>query len=187
MSIYRDPRTSSATSRYESLGDWRTRGATQGGVSIPQSTPAPQPTSYNTQPALGNQTTTSQPTSYNTQPVLNNQTPASQQQTPSYNTQPSSQPSSSSSQLSSDPYIYFSGQGPGSNYAGQTSPGYDPSKLPQIAIPSMQTWARMGPQFQQQYGGYKQAQTGATPEQSYWNIMSMAPPSGNYKGLRRVR
>jgi len=36
----------------------------------------------------------------------------------------------------------------------------------------------MGPQFQQQYMGYKQAQTGAIPEQSYWNIMRLAPPQG---------
>ena len=77
-----------------------------------------------------------------------------------------------------DPYSYFSGNSPYGNYAQQVAQGYDPSQLPRLMIPSLQTWARMGPQFQQQYYGYKQAQTGAIPEQSYWNIMRLAPPSG---------
>lgn len=77
-----------------------------------------------------------------------------------------------------DPFSYFSGNSPYGNYAQQVAAGYNPSQLPRLMIPSMQTWARMGPQFQQQYMGYKQAQTGAIPEQSYWNIMRLAPPQG---------
>lgn len=84
---------------------------------------------------------------------------------------------SAPSQIPQDPFAYFSGAGQG-HFAGQVAPGYDPSQLPRLRIPSLQTWARMGPQFQQQYFGFRQAQTGAIPEQSYWNIQRLAPPSG---------
>ncbi len=73
--------------------------------------------------------------------------------------------------------------------AGQTIPGWSPTNMmgiPELTNPSAQYQARMGPTAQQQYYGYQQAKTGATPEQSQWNLWSMAPPSGN-RGLTQVR
>ncbi len=76
--------------------------------------------------------------------------------------------------------------------AGQALPGWTPSGslsgLPELTTPSMQYQARIGPTSQQQYGGYQQARTAATPEETQWrNWMTTAPPSGQYRGLRRQR
>lgn len=68
-----------------------------------------------------------------------------------------------------------------------TMTGYDPTLLPQLLNPSSQYWARMNPQLQQQYYGYEQARTGATPEATQWRLWSMAPPSGTYRGLNYRR
>jgi len=73
--------------------------------------------------------------------------------------------------------------------AGQTMPGWNPENMtgmPQLINPSAQYQARMGPTAQQQYYGYEQARTGATPEESQWRLWSYAPPSGN-RGLTQVR
>jgi hypothetical protein len=73
--------------------------------------------------------------------------------------------------------------------AGQTMPGWNPENMtgiPQLINPSAQYMARIGPTAQQQYYGYEQAKTGATPEESAWRLWSYAPPSGN-RGLTQVR
>ena len=70
---------------------------------------------------------------------------------------------------------------------GQTIPGYDPSKLPQTLVPSMQYWQRMGPQSQQQYSGYQQAAHGWVPEESQWRVWQRAAPAAQNPGLRYRR
>jgi len=74
--------------------------------------------------------------------------------------------------------------------AGGAIPGWTPesmTEMPSLINPSAQLWARMGPAPQQQYMGYEQARTGATPEDVQWWIQQSAPPSGMYGGLRYAR
>jgi hypothetical protein len=73
---------------------------------------------------------------------------------------------------------------------GQPIPGWTPeemSGMPALLNPSAQYWARMGPTAQQQYYGYKQARTGATPEETQFRLWSSSPPSGQYRGLTYTR
>ena len=78
-----------------------------------------------------------------------------------------------------------------SDYAvGSTIPGWSASnmgQMPGLTTPSTQYTARMGPTAQQQYMGYQQARTGATPEETQFRLWSMAPPSGRNRGLTQVR
>ncbi len=61
-----------------------------------------------------------------------------------------------------------------------SSPGIpDYSKLPYQLNPSMQYYARLGPDHQGQYQSYQRAKTGQTPEQIQWNLWNMAPPGGS--------
>jgi len=78
--------------------------------------------------------------------------------------------------------------------AGEKIPGptweqEDPNlkKLPELTTPSAQYFARMGQQGQQQYMGYEQARTGATPEMTDWRLWSQAPPSGRNPTMTRTR
>lgn len=50
--------------------------------------------------------------------------------------------------------------------------------LQPLITPSAQYWQQISPQSRQQYQGYEQARTGATPETSQWRIWQMAPPRG---------
>jgi len=66
---------------------------------------------------------------------------------------------------------------------GAPLPGWNPSGeslggLPQLYTPSTQYMARTTPSAQQQYAGYEQARTGATPEDVDWRLWSQAPPGG---------
>ncbi len=72
--------------------------------------------------------------------------------------------------------------------AGAPIPGWQAgaptmAELPQLTNPGIQYQARMGPTALQQYYGYQQARTGATPTESQWRLWSQAPPSGSSKGL----
>lgn len=84
--------------------------------------------------------------------------------------------------------------------AGQPIPGWqapaagqmygqapDMTGMPELTTPSAQYWARMGPTAQQQLLGYRQARTGARPEETQFRRWSAAPPSGQYRGLTRAR
>lgn len=73
---------------------------------------------------------------------------------------------------------------------GGAIPGWsaeDMSRIPELLTPSAQYLARMGPTSQQQYYGYQQARTGASPEETQWRLWSQAPPSGLAAYLRRER
>ena len=75
----------------------------------------------------------------------------------------------------------FAGQAPTvgqpiPNWAGtQTNKTFAPT----LSQPSEQLWARMTPDARQQYLGYQQWQTGASPEVQLWRMRATAPPSGN--------
>jgi hypothetical protein len=56
--------------------------------------------------------------------------------------------------------------------------------LPDLLNPSAQYMARLAPSMRQQYYGYQQADTGATPEDTQWWLGNMAPPGGQNTGLR---
>ena len=75
--------------------------------------------------------------------------------------------------------------------AGQEIPGYqagvESMNLPELTRPSAQYMSRISPSARQQYGGYEMARTGQTPEDISWRLWSQAPPSGGYKGARRLR
>jgi len=62
-------------------------------------------------------------------------------------------------------------------------PNYNPALLPTLLRPSAQYTGRMNPDELDQYYGYQQAKTGATPEKTRWNLWNTAPPSGQYRGL----
>lgn len=74
---------------------------------------------------------------------------------------------------------------------GGTSPTPEPylplGGLPQLTRPSQQYMARMGPTAMQQYYGYEQARTGASPQEQMWRLQQMAPPGGRYSGLTWLR
>jgi len=74
--------------------------------------------------------------------------------------------------------------------AGEAIPGWGAESMtgmPELTRPSRQYQARMGPTAQQQYLGYAQARTGATPEETQFRLWSGAPPGGAYKGLQYAR
>lgn len=75
--------------------------------------------------------------------------------------------------------------------AGQSIPGYNPQgqsmNLPELTRPSAQYMNRIAPSQRQQYYGYEQARTGATPEDVQWRMWSGAPPAGQNPGLRYTR
>ena len=73
---------------------------------------------------------------------------------------------------------------------GQNIPGYtatDMKGMPTLLNPSTQLFARLAPSMQQQYAGYQQAQTGATPEDTAWLLANAAPPAGRNTGFRYQR
>ena len=71
--------------------------------------------------------------------------------------------------------------------AGQALPGYNPQgnnmNLPQLTTPSNQYMNSIAPSSRQQYYGYQQAATGATPSDTQWLQWGGALPGGQYKGL----
>ncbi len=74
--------------------------------------------------------------------------------------------------------------------AGQNIPGYNATNMkgmPSLLNPSTQLYSRMAPSMQQQYAGYQQAQTGATPEDTAWLLRNQASPSGRNVGFRYNR
>lgn len=72
----------------------------------------------------------------------------------------------------------------GTAIAGQPAWTGDFTGMPQLLRPSAQYQARMGPTALEQYYGYQQARTGATPEETQFRRWSTAPPSGYFAGLR---
>lgn len=97
-------------------------------------------------------------------------------------------------------YASYTGQAPvvqpwmqplmGGYQAGQQIPGWSASggsAMPELTRPSAQYQARMGPTALQQYAGYQQARTGATPEETAFRLGSTAPPSGRRSTLRWMR
>ena len=74
---------------------------------------------------------------------------------------------------------------------GGAIPGYQGTAgmtgMPSLINPSRQYQARMGPTAQQQYYGYQQAQTGATPEEMQFRLWSQSPPGGRFGGLTYQR
>lgn len=52
--------------------------------------------------------------------------------------------------------------------------------LPYLYNPSRQYQARMSPAMYQQYLGYEQMRTGATPQDIDWRLASMAPSTARY-------
>lgn len=75
----------------------------------------------------------------------------------------------------------------GGGYPGINDPYYPLGGLPQLTRPSRQYQARMGPTAQAQYEAYMQATTGITPEELQWRLWNLAPPGGQYTGLRYTR
>lgn len=75
--------------------------------------------------------------------------------------------------------------------AGAAIPGYQATGqglgLPELAPPSRQYQARMGPTAQQQYFGYEQARTGASPEETQFRLWSQSAPGGKSSGLSWMR
>ena len=73
---------------------------------------------------------------------------------------------------------------------GETIPGYTRGELvnlPELQRPSAQMWARMGPTSQQQFLGYRQARTGARPEETQFRLQAASPPGGRFGALRWTR
>jgi hypothetical protein len=72
---------------------------------------------------------------------------------------------------------------------GQPIPGFKGiegmKEMPELTRPSAQYQARISPTALQQYYGYRQARTGARPEDIEFRLWSTAPPSGRYAGLSR--
>ena len=70
---------------------------------------------------------------------------------------------------------------------GEPIPGYNPQgasmNLPQLMSPSAQYMSRIAPSAQAQYAGYQQAATGATPQDTNWQLWNRSAPSGQYGGL----
>ncbi|GAI07362.1 unnamed protein product, partial [marine sediment metagenome] len=82
------------------------------------------------------------------------------------------------------PELQAGGAIPG--WMGTQETGQPMTTLPELLRPSAQYWGRMGPQAQQQYLGYRQARTGAIPEQAQWMQQGYAPPGGG-RGLTYAR
>jgi hypothetical protein len=56
--------------------------------------------------------------------------------------------------------------------------------LSPLLAPSAQYMSRIAPSSQQQYAGYQQALTGATPQDTSWLLNQSTAPGGNFGGLR---
>jgi hypothetical protein len=61
------------------------------------------------------------------------------------------------------------------------------SDLSALTTPSAQYMNSIAPSARQQYQGYEQARTGATPEDTQWRMWAYAPPSGQFGGARYTR
>ena len=59
--------------------------------------------------------------------------------------------------------------------------------LPQLTTPSAQLQARWGPTAQQQFLGFRQARTGATPQETQFRLGSQRAPTGSFGGFSRFR
>lgn len=75
---------------------------------------------------------------------------------------------------------------------GQPIPGLQLSEgmfqnLPQLRTPSAQLQARWGPTAQAQFLGYRQARTGAAPEETQFRLGAQRAPTGAYGGFSRFR
>lgn len=68
-----------------------------------------------------------------------------------------------------------------------TYPALQAGQLPWLMNPARQYQARMGPTSLQQYYGYEQQRTGASPQEQEWRLWSQAPPSGQNLGLQYRR
>ncbi|KKM02788.1 hypothetical protein LCGC14_1780940 [marine sediment metagenome] len=80
----------------------------------------------------------------------------------------------------------------GQPQAGQPLPGFQGqgqgfSGLPQLTTPSAQLQARWGPTAQAQFLGYRQARTGASPEESQFRLGSGRAPTGAFRGFSSFR
>jgi len=74
--------------------------------------------------------------------------------------------------------------------AGQPIPGWSQGSaqgMPELTRPSAQLWSRMTPSAQQQYQGYGQARTGATPSDIDWRRRASAPPGGSNRAVSWLR
>ncbi|KKN78451.1 hypothetical protein LCGC14_0349830 [marine sediment metagenome] len=76
--------------------------------------------------------------------------------------------------------------------AGQPLPGFGGQgasfeNLPQLTNPSAQFLSRQGPDVQAQFAGFRQARTGATPQQTAFQQRIGAAPGGRNPGLRFLR
>ena len=81
--------------------------------------------------------------------------------------------------------------------AGQPLPGFERQEgqdvtqtftnLPALRTPSAQLQARWGPTAQQQFLGFRQARTGATPEETQFRLGSGRAPTGAFGGFTRFR
>lgn len=79
----------------------------------------------------------------------------------------------------------YQGLGAGEPIPGWTEEGG--SAMPTLTRPSAQLYSRMGPTAQAQYAGYRQARTGARPEEQEFRRRATAPPGGRYGGLQWMR
>ena len=78
-------------------------------------------------------------------------------------------------------YVRYGGQplkagAPLPNWRGKET---NPASMLELTTPSLQSWAQMGPDAQQQYLGYERMRTGASPEEQLWKMRSTLPPGGN--------
>ena len=80
---------------------------------------------------------------------------------------------------------------------GQPIPGFEGqagqrqiqtfADLPQLRTPSAQLQARWGPTAQSQFLGYRQARTGARPEETQFRLGAGRAPTGRFGGFSRFR
>ncbi len=71
--------------------------------------------------------------------------------------------------------------------AGAPISGYTPESgagMQALTTPSAQLWGRMGPTAQAGFAGYRQARTGARPEETAFRMQAGAPPGGRAPSLR---
>ncbi|KKN72905.1 hypothetical protein LCGC14_0406090 [marine sediment metagenome] len=81
--------------------------------------------------------------------------------------------------------------------AGQPIPGFQGQAgqrdiqsfgdLPQLTTPSAQLQARWGPTAQAQFLGYRQARTGAAPQETQFRLGAGRAPTGRFGGFSRFR
>ena len=71
---------------------------------------------------------------------------------------------------------------------GQPIPGWgNAAEMPKLTTPATQYRARMGPTAYGQHLGYQQYTTGASPEQTNFDLWNETPPSGKNTGLTYMR